>query len=110
MKRRFRISFVLLLGILLLGIGLIGLATVPDLMQYAYIPPAKEVSAEESRTAEPVLQKYDDAMASMGEAMLTFAPLKITSPSKPPVEWITGMPKSTFISVDFPAPFSPNSA
>ncbi len=68
MKRRFRISFVLLLGILLLGIGLIGLATVPDLMQYAYIPPAKEVSAEESRMAEPVLQKYDDAMASMGEA------------------------------------------
>ena len=29
---------------------------------------------------------------------------------KPPVEWITGMPNSTFISVDLPAPFSPSSA
>ena len=49
-------------------------------------------------------------MASMGEAMRTLWPSNTTSPWKPPVEWITGMPNSTFISVDLPAPFSPSSA
>ena len=49
-------------------------------------------------------------MASMGDRISTFWPPSETVPSKPPVEWITGMPKSTFIRVDFPAPFSPSSA
>ena len=50
------------------------------------------------------------AMASMGEAMCTFCPSSSTSPSKPPVEWMTGMPKRMFISVLLPAPFSPRRA
>ena len=41
MKRRFHLSFLLLAGILMLGAGLIGLTTVPDLMQYAFIPQAE---------------------------------------------------------------------
>ena len=49
-------------------------------------------------------------MASLGERIFAFSPPMSTSPSKPPVEWMTGMPNSTFISVDFPAPFSPSSA
>ena len=40
MKRRFRVSFLLLAGILLAGIGLAGLASVRDVMQYAVQPSA----------------------------------------------------------------------
>ncbi len=77
MKRKFRLSFVLMLGILLLAAGLIGLATVPDLLQYVYLPPAgQESSAPETsdpessapaRTAlaESPLKKYDKAMETM---------------------------------------------
>ena len=38
MERKFRFSFLLLAGILLLGAGLIGLTSVPDVMQYAFLP------------------------------------------------------------------------
>ena len=49
-------------------------------------------------------------MASIGDRMRTGSPSSFTSPLNPPVEWITGMPNRTFMSVDFPAPFSPSSA
>ena len=45
MKRRFRFSFLLLAGILLLGAGLIGLTSVPDVMQYAFIPATESTQA-----------------------------------------------------------------
>ncbi|MBR5959469.1 MAG: ABC transporter permease [Clostridia bacterium] len=38
MKRKSRFSFLLLAGILLLAAGLIGLSTVPNLIQYAFLP------------------------------------------------------------------------
>ena len=92
MKRRFHLSFLLLAGILMLGAGLIGLTTVPDLMQYAFIPQAETdaltpapYQAETEALApdpsgedtEPVLQqppeietvmldKYDKALEGMG--------------------------------------------
>ena len=92
MKRRFHLSFLLLAGILMLGAGLIGLTTVPDLMQYAFIPQAETdaltpapYQAETEALApdpsgedtEPVLQqppeietvmldKYDKALQDMG--------------------------------------------
>lgn len=98
MKRRFRLSFLLLAGILLVAAGLIGLTTVPDLMQYAFLPPASSQTAvqadTESRSAAdadymqedadytqsssgtteseqskaPLLDQYDEAMKGMGEA------------------------------------------
>ena len=46
----------------------------------------------------------------MGDMIWTGSPSIDTLPWNPPVEWITGMPKRTFISVDLPAPFSPSSA
>ena len=92
MKRRFHLSFLLLAGILMLGAGLIGLTTVPDLMQYAFIPQAEsnalmpEASPVETEalTPEPsgedtepvsqpqpeietiMLDKYDNALEEMG--------------------------------------------
>ena len=92
MKRRFHLSFLLLAGILMLGAGLIGLTTVPDLMQYAFIPQAETdaltqapYQAEtEALTPEPsdedadsvsrpateiktvMLDKYDKALQDMG--------------------------------------------
>lgn len=81
MKRRFRISFVLLLGILLLGAGLIGLTTVPDLMQYAFLPSAEQggaslpeaddadlSSAGQSAAEDDLLEQYDHAMETMSAA------------------------------------------
>ena len=80
MKRKFRISFVLLLGILLLGAGLIGLATVPDLMQYAFLPSAEQgsslpeaddadmPSAGRSAAEADLLEQYDHAMETMSAA------------------------------------------
>lgn len=97
MKRKFRFSFLLLVGILLLAAGLIGLTTVPDIMQYAFLPPETEAApapadtgtspedaadglqadpedpADESLPAAaedksvPLLEKYDDAVKTMGE-------------------------------------------
>ncbi|OPZ39275.1 MAG: hypothetical protein BWY99_01435 [Synergistetes bacterium ADurb.BinA166] len=46
-------------------------------------------------------------MASSGDLMSTFSPSRNTSPLKPPVAWMTGIPNRMFIRVDFPAPFSP---
>ena len=57
MKRRFRVSFLLLAGILLLGIGLAGLASVRDVMQYAVQPSAGN---ETSMT-----DIYDEALRTM---------------------------------------------
>ena len=80
MKRKFRISFVLLLGILLLGAGLIGLTTVPDLMQYAFLPSAEQgsslpeaddadmPSAGRSAAEADLLEQYDHAMETMSAA------------------------------------------
>lgn len=78
MKRRFRISFVLLAGILLLGIGLIGLSTVPDVMQYAFLPSAdtslseppvteqgEETADYSGSTGSSMLAQYDEAMKNM---------------------------------------------
>jgi len=97
MKRRFRFSFLLLAGILLVGAGLIGLTTVPDLMQYAFLPPsdsqtavpaytdslstdgmdygqdnvdytqASAANTESDQSKTPLLDQYDEAMKSMGE-------------------------------------------
>ena len=79
MKRRFRFSFVMLAGILLLAAGLIGLATVPDLMQYAFLPPAESADsgldqtlADESMPDQfpkelTLLDKYEKAMETMAE-------------------------------------------
>ena len=92
MKRRFHLSFLLLAGILMLGAGLIGLTTVPDLMQYAFIPQAEsnalmpEASPVETEALTPeqsgedtepvsqpqpeietiMLDKYDNALEEMG--------------------------------------------
>ncbi len=94
MKRRFHLSFLLLAGILMLGAGLIGLTTVPDLMQYAFIPQAEtdalmpasspaetealtqDLSGEDtdsfSRPSTEIktvmLDKYDKALDGMGSA------------------------------------------
>ena len=80
MKRKFRISFVLLLGILLLGAGLIGLTTVPDLMQYAFLPSAEQgsslpeaddadmPSAGRSAAEADLLEQYDHVMETMSAA------------------------------------------
>ena len=82
MKRRFHLSFLLLAGILMLGAGLIGLTTVPDLMQYAFIPqaetetvmpetlPADGESAVQlpAETKSTMLEQYDKALAEMGSA------------------------------------------
>ena len=82
MKRRFHLSFLLLAGILMLGAGLIGLTTVPDLMQYAFIPqaetetvmpetlPAEGESAGQlpAETKSTMLEQYDKALAEMGSA------------------------------------------
>ena len=60
MERKLRFSFLLLAGILLLGAGLAGLLSVPDVMQYAFLPPSgKDVS---------MLEQYDEAMKTMAEA------------------------------------------
>ncbi len=50
------------------------------------------------------------SIASCGARMAAGCPPISTVPSKPPVEWMTGMPNRMFISVDLPAPFSPMSA
>ena len=47
--------------------------------------------------------------ASWGEAKRTGLPSMSTVPSYPPVCAMTGIPNRMFISVDFPAPFSPTS-
>ena len=88
MERKFRFSFLLLAGILLLGAGLIGLTTVPDVMQYAFLPssvsptetalPAETAAEDLSAAAEPAKKKpeasttplldlYKKAAESMGE-------------------------------------------
>ena len=59
MKRRFHLSFLLLAGILMLGAGLIGLTTVPDLMQYAFIPQAEtDALMPASSPAETEARRY----------------------------------------------------
>ena len=88
MERKFRFSFLLLAGILLLGAGLIGLTSVPDVMQYAFLPssvsptetalPAETAAEDLSAAAEPAKKKpevsttplldlYKKAAESMGE-------------------------------------------
>ena len=88
MERKFRFSFLLLAGILLLGAGLIGLTTVPDVLQYAFLPssvsptetalPAETAEEDLSAAAEPAKKKpevsttplldlYKKAAESMGE-------------------------------------------
>ena len=51
MKRKSRFSFLLLAGVLLLAAGLIGLSTVPDLMQYAFLPENTGSTADSSYTS-----------------------------------------------------------
>ena len=80
MKRKFRLSFVLMLGILLLATGLIGLATVPDLLQYVYLSPAGQESFApeasdpdgtapvKTALAESPVDKFDKAMETMRTA------------------------------------------
>lgn len=98
MKRKSWFSFLLLAGILLVAAGLIGLTTVPELMQYVFLPETTAqattpVNTEEFTTADeylaedeedytqassseteanqsdtPLLEKYDKAMEAMGEA------------------------------------------
>ena len=88
MERKFRFSFLLLVGILLLGAGLIGLTTVPDVLQYAFLPssvsntetmlPAETTEDDSSIAAEPAQKKpevsatplydlYKKAAENMGE-------------------------------------------
>ncbi|MBP5727428.1 MAG: hypothetical protein J6Y48_10195, partial [Clostridia bacterium] len=88
MERKFRFSFLLLAGILLLGAGLIGLTTVPDVLQYAFLPssakpvestlPAETAEEDLFTAAEPAKKKpevsttplldlYKKAAESMGE-------------------------------------------
>ena len=88
MERKFRFSFLLLVGILLLGAGLIGLTTVPDVLQYAFLPssvsntetmlPAETTEDDSSIAAEPANKKpavsttplydlYIKAAENMGE-------------------------------------------
>ena len=90
MERKFRFSFLLLAGILLLGAGLIGLTSVPDVMQYAFLPstvsnteaalplPAETSEVDASALSEPAKKKpevsttplldlYEKAAESMGE-------------------------------------------
>ena len=84
MKRRFRVSILLLAGILLLGAGLIGLTTVPDIMQYAFLPKTEKNQAQlpapdsgeegdsspalQESTGKTLLEQYDKAMETMAEA------------------------------------------
>ena len=56
MERKFRFSFLLLVGILLLGAGLIGLTTVPDVLQYAFLPS----SVSNTETMLPAETTEDD--------------------------------------------------
>ena len=58
MKRKSRFSFLLLAGVLLLAAGLIGLSTVPDLMQYAFVPDSTGAAAA---TYVPAVQADEDA-------------------------------------------------
>ena len=60
MKRRFRVSFLLLAGILLLGFGLAGLLGAPGLMQYAFLPSA------EQETGMP--EKFEEALKNNADA------------------------------------------
>ena len=60
MKRRFRVSFLLLAGILLLGFGLAGLFNAPGLMQYAFLPSAEEETGMPEKFEE-VLKNNTDA-------------------------------------------------
>ena len=80
MKRRYHLSFLLLAGVLMLGAGLIGLTTVPDLMQYAFIPQAATeifipepspaatdpASQQPAETKITMLEQYDKALEEMG--------------------------------------------
>ena len=50
------------------------------------------------------------SMAAAGVSIVTGSPFSRILPSYPPVPLMTDMPKRMFISVDFPAPFSPTSA
>lgn len=60
MKRRFRFSILLLAGILLLGAGLVGLASVRNVMQYAFLPPADAGTS--------MLKFYDESLKDMTAA------------------------------------------
>ena len=60
MKRRFRFSILLLAGILLLGAGLAGLASVRNVMQYAFLPPADAGTS--------MLKFYDESLKDMTAA------------------------------------------
>ena len=73
MKRKSRFSFLLLAGIILLAAGLIGLSTVPDLMQYAFLPSDTATAAEPAYTAATAddadfqEDAAEDAQATVGE-------------------------------------------
>lgn len=73
MKRKSRFSFLLLAGIILLAAGLIGLSTVPDLMQYAFLPSDTATAAEPAYTAATAddadfqEDAAEDAQATAGE-------------------------------------------
>ncbi len=70
MKRSFRFSFILLAGILLLAGGLIGLAATPDLIQYAFLPPAEQDDpflADQSSTGQMQTGDVDDPEDSLPE-------------------------------------------
>ena len=60
MKKKKRISVILLAGILLLGAGLIGLQTTPGLIQYAFIPG--------SGTAADTQSQYETVRNTLAEA------------------------------------------
>ena len=75
MKRRFRISILLLAGILLLGAGLAGLASVRSVMQYAFLPSAGsgtgmpgqegETPKASAETGTSMLLFYDESLKDM---------------------------------------------
>jgi len=60
MKRKSRFSFLLLAGVLLLAAGLIGLSTVPDLMQYAFLPEKTGSAADSSYMSALPADDMDD--------------------------------------------------
>ena len=60
MKRRFRISFLLLAGILLLGFGLAGRFGAPGLMQYAFLPEKTGSAADSSYMSALPADDMDD--------------------------------------------------
>ena len=70
MKRRFWFSFLLLAGILLVSAGLIGLTTVPDLMQYAFLP---QETAQATTPMNTDMLPADDEYSGMDEADYTQA-------------------------------------